>query len=77
MADDGNISSALVAASQDLLDQARLLKNHVFSCLMVLHETRYTSQEDSENSTGENLTHFEWIVDPSQDENCYGSNNLV
>jgi hypothetical protein len=23
------------------------------------------------------LTHFEWIVDPSQDENCYGSNNLV
>ena len=41
MADDGNVSSALVAASQDLLDQAKLLKNHVYSCLMVLHETRY------------------------------------
>ena len=44
---------------------------------MVLHETRYMTQEDSENSTGEVTTHYEWIVDPSMDENSYGSNNLI
>jgi hypothetical protein len=45
MSDDGNVPSVLVAASCDLIRQAGLLKNQVWSNLMVLHETRYQSKE--------------------------------
>lgn len=44
MTDDGNVVSALTAAACDLLSQAGLCKRRVWSCLMVLHETRYQTQ---------------------------------
>jgi len=62
MADHGNLISALVAGSADLLQQMKLPAD-LWSCLSLLYESVDGSKA--------------WLVDPSFEECCNLSNNLV
>jgi hypothetical protein len=63
LSDCGNLISALTSAASDLLRQKTGLAINLCSCLLLFYE----AADGSKN----------WIIDPSFEESCNLSNNLI
>jgi hypothetical protein len=62
MSDQGNLVSALMAGACDLLQQSKL-ESDLWGCTLLLYESIEGEKQ--------------WIVDPSFEELCNLSNNII